>query len=176
MFSIQKSKLWFFSGERVIRLITVGQVRALSKIGAFVRQRARTSIRKSNSPPVPGQPPRSRIGTLRNLLYFAYDPDAQTVVVGPAAVGVAEAPRLLEEGGEVTRLLPARQTRKAYTTTQAAAYAAKVRSGQLVPPPRAKTSVSVRYNRFAYMGPALRKEIAAGTMARAFAEARLLGP
>jgi hypothetical protein len=72
----------------------------LSKFGAFVRQRARTSIRKRKGTSPPGQPPYSHVGLLRKFILFAYDQDRKSVVIGPTLTKEeSEAPRLLEHGG-----------------------------------------------------------------------------
>jgi hypothetical protein len=77
----------------------------LSKIGAFVRQRARSSLRRRKKASKPGSPPSvhssDSFATLKNIL-FAYDADTKSVVVGPVALrgghGVA-VPGLHEFGG-----------------------------------------------------------------------------
>lgn len=72
--------------------------------------------RKGKDPPLkprmaskPGEPPRVRSGELKSQLFFAYDPSAMSVVVGPALLPGAippnstqTAPELLEFGGIVT--------------------------------------------------------------------------
>jgi len=67
----------------------------LSKFWAFVRQRARTSIRKRKGTSQPGSPPYSHVGLLRKFILFAYEPARQSVVIGPV---------LLREGSDVLRL------------------------------------------------------------------------
>ncbi len=53
------------------------------------------------APSQPGQPPRSVTGLLRNFLFYVYDPETQSVVIGPARLngGDGTAPSLLEFGG-----------------------------------------------------------------------------
>jgi hypothetical protein len=76
----------------------------LSKFGAFVRQRAKTSIRKRKGTSPPGSPPYSHVGLLRKFILFAYDPTRNSVVIGPTLIRAgSEAPRLLEYGGEAVR-------------------------------------------------------------------------
>lgn len=51
---------------------------------------------------LPGEPPRSIAGHLRNFLFFAFDPQSKTVLVGPARLsgqGQGIAPNVLEYGG-----------------------------------------------------------------------------
>jgi len=48
----------------------------------------------------PGEPPRNRTGLLKDKILFAYDPESESVVVGPALLnGGTGAPQTLEEGG-----------------------------------------------------------------------------
>jgi len=54
-------------------------------------------------PSEPGEPPRSVTGLLKDFLFFAYDPQRRSVVVGPAKLnGGSGAPQILEEGGFAT--------------------------------------------------------------------------
>lgn len=96
----------FFDRQRVFDATTRAERRVLSRFGAFVRQRARTSIRRRALPSPPGQPPSSHVGLLRRHLYFAWDGTQHSVVIGPVHLNQrqGDAPRLLEDGGTVTRL------------------------------------------------------------------------
>ncbi|MCZ2341691.1 MAG: hypothetical protein LC104_07830 [Bacteroidales bacterium] len=77
--------------------------KVLSKFGAYVRQRAKTSIRKRKGISPPGSPPYSHVGLLKKFLFFAYDAERQSVVIGPTRIREAsEAPKLLEHGGDTT--------------------------------------------------------------------------
>lgn len=99
-------KQFFFDRAHVIARIGEARVKTLSKIGAFLRRRAQTSMRYRRKSSSPGQPPsahRERGAMLRKLLYFSYDPRTDSVVVGPVASGRGEAPRLNEFGGRITR-------------------------------------------------------------------------
>jgi hypothetical protein len=56
----------------------------------------------------PGQPPKSHEGSLKRFLYFAFNPDNQSVVVGPQISGKSASrsnpiPSVLEHGG-LTRI------------------------------------------------------------------------
>ena len=93
----------FFDAPRVVRAVDAATRRALSRAGAFIRQRAKTSIRKRKGVSKPGGPPHSHAGHLRRLIFFAYEPHDRTMVIGPLPFRKAEAPRLLEFGGAVTR-------------------------------------------------------------------------
>jgi len=98
-----RMKLLFFDTPRVLRAMDAATRRALSKAGAFIRQRAKTSIRKRKKVSQPGQPPSSHAGHLRRLIFFAYEPAGQTVVIGPVPFRKGEAPSLLEFGGIASR-------------------------------------------------------------------------
>jgi hypothetical protein len=100
--TFQAAKGGFFDREKVRRSADAGTRRVLSKFGAFVRQRARTSIRKRKGTSPPGQPPYSHVGLLRKFILFAYDPQRRSVVIGPTLTKEgSQAPRLLEHGGDV---------------------------------------------------------------------------
>jgi hypothetical protein len=84
MLSVTASLNSFFDRERVISATNKATRRVLSKFGAFVRTRARTSIRKRKGVSAPGAPPHSHEGTLKRFLFFAYDVQRSSVVIGPA--------------------------------------------------------------------------------------------
>lgn len=52
-------------------------------------------------PSRPGSPPYSRLGLLKKFLFFAYDPERRSVVIGPARLNqkIGDAPAALERGG-----------------------------------------------------------------------------
>jgi len=107
-------KSLFFDTEAVKRQVDAITRRSLSRLGAFVRRRAQTSIRKRKGTAPPGQPPHSHEGSLRRLIFFAYEPAARSVVVGPVPFRKGEAPKLLEFGGEATRTRGGRSRRVRY--------------------------------------------------------------
>jgi hypothetical protein len=97
------AKRGFFDREKVKRSVDAGTRKVLSRFGAFVRQRAKTSIRKRKGTSPPGGPPFSHVGILRRFILFAYDADRKSVVIGPTLTKEgSEAPRLLEHGGDAT--------------------------------------------------------------------------
>ena len=112
----------FFDSAEVLRMVDKKTIAALSKFGAFVRQRAKSSIKyKKTGISEPGKPPFAHkssgftrqktnkktgktttqsLSPLRELLFFAYDRSSKTVVVGPVPFrGKSTAPGLLERGG-----------------------------------------------------------------------------
>jgi len=101
--SLQAAKQGFFDRALVQQKVAAAERKVLSRFGAFVRQRAKTSIKKRKGTSPPGQPPHSHVGLLRKFVLFAYDPGRQSVVIGPTLLRAgAQAPRLLEHGGEAT--------------------------------------------------------------------------
>lgn len=107
LFTIEAAKSNFFDRPKVMKAVDGARRRALSKTGAFVRRRAQTSMRTRKIVSFPGQPPSAHVGLVRKLLFFGYDTVKQSMVVGPVKInkGDGEAPRLLEHGGTVTRIL-----------------------------------------------------------------------
>jgi hypothetical protein len=124
-FDFKNFRANFFRPELILAKADRARRRALSKAGAFVRQRAKTSIRKAPMadaetgailrgrrkkgramrPAIskPGDPPYSHEGSLKRLIFFAYDERRDSVVIGPAVFKNGEAPRLLEHGGAARR-------------------------------------------------------------------------
>lgn len=96
----------FFDSEAVAKKVEAGKRRVFSRMGAFVRTRARSSIRRRRKSSPPGQPPSAHSGEIK-LIFFAWDDATQSVVAGPVpfrgksglAGGVV--PRVLEFGGDV---------------------------------------------------------------------------
>lgn len=122
MSNVQRVKNAFFRQKTIDDMISKKRYRALSKMGAFVRRSAKTSLRYRKKPSPPGAPPsvhRSNMfkrrktdkqgnskdvmqSPLRELLFFAYDQQAKSVVVGPVPLGAkAIVPGVLERGGSV---------------------------------------------------------------------------
>lgn len=161
----------FFDRAVVTNAMDKANVRALSKAGAFIRRAAQTSMgyRKLGRASGAGNPPfahREKGAKLRKLLFFSYDPQSKSVVVGPVAFGPkAEAPNLNEFGGTVTRrrtvrVAPARVRPKA-TKAQKAAFARKLKTGEVITakPPTKVTTATAKYPPRPYMNPALQKEL-----------------
>lgn len=94
----------FFDKAKVIGAVDKATRQVLSKFGAYVRQAARSSIRKRKGVSSPGSPPSSHTGELKRFVYFAYEPASQNVVIGPIRLSSksGEAPESLEHGGTCT--------------------------------------------------------------------------
>jgi len=98
-------KKMFFDRRAVRGKVDRTTRRVLSRFGAFVRRTARQSIRKRKKPSRPGQPPSSHTGLLKKFIFFGYEPQQRSVVIGPVQLtqkGRGEAPSLLEHGGSAT--------------------------------------------------------------------------
>ena len=79
----EAAKGMFFDREKVIRAVDAATLRVFSKFGAFVRQRAKSSIRNRKKPSSPGQPPSSHTGDLKQFIFFGLDRSTKSVVIGP---------------------------------------------------------------------------------------------
>ena len=125
-------KSMFFDRPKVIRAVDRAKRRALSRGGAFIRQTAKRSIRPRKRISRPGEPPSSHAGHLRRLIFFGYDRQRDSVVVGPIGFRRSKAPSVLEFGGRTVVESGRRRRRK------------EKRKVRIAPRP--------------YMGPALEKE------------------
>ncbi len=128
---LKQFKQSFFDRDAVTKAMNRIERKALSKLGAFIRQRAKTSIRNAPmanaetgevtrgrkkkgvklKPAIskPGQPPYSHEGSLKRLILFSYDASRRSLIVGPAKFKAGNAPKLVELGG------PARLGKKTVT-------------------------------------------------------------
>jgi hypothetical protein len=109
---LARLKKSFFDQKAVKDALDPAVRKALSRFGAFVRTRARSSIRpggksgktkggkaKTTKTSKPGQPPYSHQGDIKRIL-FGYDVAAKSVVIGPVVYGSKSgAPENLEHGG-----------------------------------------------------------------------------
>ena len=99
-----KMKRLFFDKETVLRSVDTATRKALSRFGAFVRTSAKSSIRKRKSSSAPGSAPSSHTGLLKKFIFFGYDPNQKSVVIGPERLNQknTDAPHTLEYGGTTT--------------------------------------------------------------------------
>lgn len=98
----------FFDRKTVIDAVELAERKQLSKAGAFVRRRARSSIRlagKRGSSSKPGKPPKTPRGTpqrYKDTIFFGYDKRRGSVVIGPSSrFGDGKVPSILEFGGSM---------------------------------------------------------------------------
>jgi hypothetical protein len=170
----------FFDRAKVLNVIGRENARRLSKMGAYVRQRAKTDIlrrapkgrkRKGAAGDRPASPPgrppyvhsRDSFATFRNIL-FALDTDWESVVIGVRYIprkrlrgsSAATAAELNELGG--TSVIQEVQIDGVWVPRNSVAGASRF-------PTRKRQA---RYPARPFMGPALKKEIAAGTVRDVF--------
>ncbi|MEM9108608.1 MAG: hypothetical protein AAGC72_01135 [Planctomycetota bacterium] len=94
----------FFDRDKVLDKLDRDERRLLSRAGAFVRRRARSSIRKRKGISKSGKPPASHTGQYKKSILFGYEKSSRSVVIGPSAsFGGSEVPELLEFGGSAKR-------------------------------------------------------------------------
>jgi len=101
---ICKVKSLFFDSSAVIAAVDAATRKVLNRIGGMIRLTARRSIKKASSKTAvskPGKPPLSHTGLLRNYIYYSFDPQAKSVVVGPVALKAKgkDVPHTLEYSG-----------------------------------------------------------------------------
>lgn len=110
--SVKAAQNQFFDRAHVKARVDTGTRRVLPKFGAYVRTRSKSSIKKRKTISQPGKPPSSHVGTLKNLIYFAFEDSLRgpNVVIGPVLTNqsarAAKAqgdtvPGVLEEGGVI---------------------------------------------------------------------------
>lgn len=112
---LKTAKGLFFDRARVTNAVDRATRKHLSRFGAFVRTRARSSIRTRRRISEPGQPPTNRTGLLKRNIFFVYEPSRRSVVIGPVLLNSSSgAPELLEHGGTVIREVKGRSVRMTY--------------------------------------------------------------
>lgn len=102
--SICKVKTLFFDSPAVIKSVDAATRKVLNRIGGMIRLTARRSIKKAPSRTAvskPGKPPLSHTGLLKNYIYYSFDPQARSVLVGPVALRAKgkDVPHTLEYSG-----------------------------------------------------------------------------
>jgi hypothetical protein len=103
----------FFDRPAVAAAVDRAQRQVLSRAGAFIRTRARSSLRRRKGISEPGRPPsiHSKSKSLKTIL-FAYDLQSRSVVVGPVLFNAVTSgvtarttvPALHEFGGDAVIL------------------------------------------------------------------------
>jgi hypothetical protein len=122
-FKIKSLKAGFFDAKKIEAAAARADAKVQSKFGAYVRRTMKTSIKyKAKGSAPAGSPPfahrseafskekvnkksgattRQQRSPLRELIFFARDPAANSVVIGPVAFG-ARGAGALETGGSVS--------------------------------------------------------------------------
>jgi hypothetical protein len=97
---LKDAKSMFFDRAAVTSAADKATRTVLSKFGTYVRRAARASIKKRPEASLPGKPPSSHTGLLRDFIFFSYNDAERSVVIGPAKLsGKTNAPEVLEHGG-----------------------------------------------------------------------------
>lgn len=96
---VDRFKSGFFDRGAVKDAMSEAARRGMMRTGGYLRTIARNSMKKAIGASAPGSPPNVHVGTLKNLLFFAYDAASKSVVVGPVALGNSDVPRVLEFSG-----------------------------------------------------------------------------
>ena len=146
-------KKLFFDRPKIKRAVDKAKRGVLSRAGAFIRQTARTSIRKRKGTSPPGSPPHSHLGLLRRFILFGYDERTDSVVVGPAKLAKAgDAPHTLEFGGAAVAKR---------TMVVRVGDTGRDRRGRFARGKRQLVEAGTRlvYKPRPYMGPAMKKEL-----------------
>lgn len=133
MIGLKAFKDNFFDRAAVMDRVPPAARKALSKFGAFVRQRARSSIKVREGTSLPGSPPfghksgtrlkaskktgttkRQPVSLLREFILFAFEPERHSVIAGPAKLSgkIGNAPEALEKGGVSEMLAASRDGRR----------------------------------------------------------------
>lgn len=156
---------FFFDRAKIQAEVDRNERRELSKIGAFVRRRARSSLRRRKRVSLPGEKPsiRSRDSASLKTILFGYVPQSHSVVIGPVKLngsnlGNSTVPNLLEFGGRTT----VHESR--YYDRRMPWHQGIWKQG---PVEHRKRNVRIRSRPF--MGPAFEEELAAGTIADVWA-------
>jgi hypothetical protein len=106
-FRLAQAKSLFFDRQKVQSQVSRSERRVLSKFGAYVRQDARQRIRRRKRPSQPDESPTNQTGLLKRHIYFVFDSDRRSVVIGPARLSTGtEAPATLEYGGHAVAETP----------------------------------------------------------------------
>lgn len=163
----------FFDRAAVIDRMGAANARRLSRIGAYIRRRARTNIlRRRKGVSSPGSPPsvhsKDSVATLRNI-QFAADRTTESMICGPIKLnqvnetqdGRISVPEVLEKGGTITIY----EQRYANTDQWYRQDRRRARRPGVEYRKRA-----ANYAARPFMGPALKHEIDAGTVGNIFAK------
>lgn len=93
----------FFDDKEVLRALDKATRNVLAEYGSRVRTTARQSMKpgKKGKPSNPGEAPHKVKGQLKKFLFFVYDPQTRSEVIGPQSFRPAAAtqiPEVHEEG------------------------------------------------------------------------------
>lgn len=180
---VAKVKSLFFDRKRVLDAVGKAAAKSLGKVGGKIRLTAQRSMRYRKSVPkkapwggwyVPGSPkgtpPFARKDTkrgplLRKMLFYAYEPERLSVIIGPAGMsakfGTNTVPHVQEFGGRISRMVPVKRKRpgRKASPAQSAAFQRLVKARRILLSKRPRTLKSATLPPRPYMGPALQKSM-----------------
>ena len=88
-----------FDERRILVAVRRGNNVALRRAGAYIRKAARNRVSQSERSSIPGTPPNTRRGLLKNSLLFGVEKNRESVVIGPAESIIGTAAHPHEFGG-----------------------------------------------------------------------------
>jgi len=86
--------------QKKISELTPEELKSYRMRQAIAKRQGKPRPRRPLASSKPGEPPRSRQGLLKRLIYFGYDTYRRSVIVGPLAAG-PKAAQQIEYGGSV---------------------------------------------------------------------------
>ena len=173
-------KRFFFDRKAVSDIVGKQAAKALGKAGAFVRRRARSSLRRRKKTSAAGTPPsvhsQDAVATLKNI-QFQFSPQSMSVLVGPLKLNGASGAAVpgIQEHGESSTIFQYRFNEHWFRTSKYNWRSARskkkpsnpwrTRSKQSIARLRAGNAnietrqVVANYAQRPYMGPALTAEL-----------------
>lgn len=101
--TLKAGKEGFFDRTKVEAAVGAARKKVLSAQGQEVQYQAKGLLWKRKGPSRPGEPPHMHLGLIKRFLYFGFDFNARSVVIGPTLIGrPTGAPETLEYGGDTT--------------------------------------------------------------------------
>ena len=88
-----------FDDRRILLAVQGGNITALRRAGAYIRKSARNRVSQSQKASMPGTPPNTRRGLLKQSLLFGVEKQRPSVVIGPAESFIGTAMTAHEFGG-----------------------------------------------------------------------------
>lgn len=85
--------------HRILVAVQGGNITALRRAGAYIRKSARNRVSQSQKASMPGTPPNTRRGLLKQSLLFGVEKQRPSVVIGPAESFIGTAMTAHEFGG-----------------------------------------------------------------------------
>lgn len=169
--TVKDFKATFFNLAALTDPLEKAKQTAAIDSAALTRKIARQSMRRKSkaqrrqSSPA-GSPPFADVGTIRDLLYFAWDAANETAVIGPAffaskssKAGGPTVPGVHEKAGSLDIVNKVYDLRtRAKSAAQAAAFRRKMKDGTITRPRKFREEhVTARYPKRPFMVPALER-------------------